>query len=117
MLFNGDLVQSATSLDKDGFLDQVMVANRKNQDRINALYVAALSRWPSPIELRYANQLLLARQGQVKEALQDVWWALLNSNEFILNHKAYIPRLGQFAKAGIQSRGQFWNAVDSHEHQ
>ena len=86
MLFNGDLVQSATSLGKDGFLDQVMVANRKNQDRINALYVAALSRWPSPIELRYANQLLLARQGQVKEALQDVWWALLNSNEFILNH-------------------------------
>jgi hypothetical protein len=86
MLFNGDLVQSATSLGKDGFLDQVMVANRKNQDRINALYVAALARWPSPIELRYANQLLLARQGQVKEALQDVWWALLNSNEFILNH-------------------------------
>jgi hypothetical protein len=86
MLFNGDLVQSATSLDKDGFLDQVMVANRKNQDRINALYVAALSRWPSSIELRYANQLLLARQGQAKEALQDVWWALLNSNEFILNH-------------------------------
>ena len=86
MLFNGDLVQSVTSLDKDGFLNQVMVANRKNQDRINALYVAALSRWPSSIELRYANQLLLARQGQVKEALQDVWWALLNSNEFILNH-------------------------------
>ena len=86
MLFNGDLVQEATSLDQDGFLDQVMVSNRKNQDKINALYVAALSRWPSSIELRYANQLLLARQGRVKEALQDIWWALLNSNEFILNH-------------------------------
>ena len=86
MLFNGDLVQEATSLDQDGFLDQVMVSNRKNQDKINALYVAAVSRWPSSIELRYANQLLLARQGQVKEALQDIWWSLLNSNEFILNH-------------------------------
>jgi hypothetical protein len=86
MLFNGDLVQEATSLNQDGFLDQVIVANRKNQDKINALYVASLSRWPSSIELRYANQLLLARQGQVKEALQDIWWALLNSNEFILNH-------------------------------
>ena len=86
MLFNGDLIQAATSLDQDGFLDQVVVANRTNRDKINALYLAALARWPSSSELRYANHLLLARKGQVKEALQDVWWALLNSNEFILNH-------------------------------
>jgi len=86
MLFNGDLIQAATSLDQDGFLDQVVVANRTNRDKINALYLAALARWPSSAELRYANHLLLARKGQVKEALQDVWWALLNSNEFILNH-------------------------------
>ena len=86
MLFNGDLIRAATSLDQDGFLDQVVVANRTNRDKINALYLAALARWPSSAELRYANHLLLARKGQVKEALQDVWWALLNSNEFILNH-------------------------------
>jgi hypothetical protein len=86
MLFNGDLIQAATSLNQDGFLDQIVLANRTNRDKINALYVAALARWPSSSELRYANHLLLARKGQVKEALQDVWWALLNSNEFILNH-------------------------------
>jgi hypothetical protein len=86
MLFNGDLIQAATSLDQDGFLDQIVAANQTNRDKINALYVAALARWPSSSELRYANRLLLARKGQVKEALQDVWWALLNSNEFILNH-------------------------------
>ena len=86
MLFNGDLIQAATSLDQDGFLDQIVAANQTNRDKITALYVAALARWPSSSELRYANQLLLARKGQVKEALQDVWWALLNSNEFILNH-------------------------------
>ena len=86
MLFNGDLIQSATSLDQDGFLDQIVMANRTNREKINALYVAALARWPSSSEVRYANHLLLARKGQVKEALQDVWWALLNSNEFILNH-------------------------------
>jgi len=86
MLFNGDLIQAATSLNQDGFLDQIVLANRTNRDKINALYLAALARWPSSSELRYANHLLLARKGQVKEALQDVWWALLNSNEFILNH-------------------------------
>jgi len=86
MMFNGDLIQAATSFNQDGFLDQIVLANRTNRDKINALYVAALARWPSSSELRYANHLLLARKGQVKEALQDVWWALLNSNEFILNH-------------------------------
>lgn len=86
MLFNGDLIQAATSLDQDGFLDQIVATNRTNRDKINALYLAALARWPSMSELRYANHLLLARKGEVREALQDVWWALLNSNEFILNH-------------------------------
>ena len=30
--------------------------------------------------------VLVARDGNVTEALEDVWWALLNSNEFILDH-------------------------------
>jgi len=33
-----------------------------------------------------ANKLLLARKGDTVAALQDVWWAVLNSNEFIFNH-------------------------------
>jgi hypothetical protein len=86
MLFNGDLVKAATGLDRGSFLDQVATANRKNADKINTLYLAALARRPSPSEVRLANNLLMARQGQAGEALQDIWWALLNSNEFILNH-------------------------------
>lgn len=86
MLFNGDLVKAATGLDRGSFLDQVATASRKNADKINTLYLAALARRPSPAEVRLANNLLMARQGQAGEALQDIWWALLNSNEFILNH-------------------------------
>jgi len=33
-----------------------------------------------------ATALLGARKGDVAGALQDVWWAVLNSNEFIINH-------------------------------
>ena len=33
-----------------------------------------------------SNELLAARDGDVGAALQDIWWALLNSNEFILIH-------------------------------
>jgi hypothetical protein len=27
-----------------------------------------------------------ARKGDAAAALQDIWWAVLNSNEFIINH-------------------------------
>jgi hypothetical protein len=36
--------------------------------------------------INQANRLLSLRGGNAAAALQDVWWALLNSNEFILNH-------------------------------
>jgi hypothetical protein len=48
--------------------------------------MAALSRMPTRQELGISNELLVARGGNVGEALQDIWWALLNTNEFILNH-------------------------------
>jgi hypothetical protein len=33
-----------------------------------------------------ANAMLVARKGDAIGALQDIWWAVLNSNEFIINH-------------------------------
>jgi hypothetical protein len=41
---------------------------------------------PTRQELAISNELLLARGGNVGAALQDIWWALLNTNEFILIH-------------------------------
>ena len=58
MLFNGDRIEVATSLDQDGFLDQIVAANRTNRDKINAL-IWQLARWPSMSELRYANPCCL----------------------------------------------------------
>jgi hypothetical protein len=86
MLFNGELIKTATKLDRGGFLNDVASGPLRNRDKINVLYLAALARRPSAVELQEANRLLLARKGEAAEALQDVWWALLNSNEFILNH-------------------------------
>ena len=50
-------------------------------DSIRKIWVFALGR-----KLEIANKLLIARQGDTAAALQDVWWAVLNSNEFIFNH-------------------------------
>jgi hypothetical protein len=55
-------------------------------EKIRYLYMAAFSRRPTRQELALSNVLLAARGGDVGAALQDIWWALLNSNEFILIH-------------------------------
>lgn len=86
-LMNGDLVRRATGNDRGSMLYRV-AANPKmdNAARIRYLYLAALSRLPTRQELAISNELLVARGGNVGEALQDIWWALLNTNEFILIH-------------------------------
>ncbi len=86
MMFNGDLVKTATGTGKGGFLDRVASADMSNAARIDTLYTAALARKPSRKEISMANQLMAARKGDAIGALQDIWWAVLNSNEFIINH-------------------------------
>ena len=87
MMFNGDLIKQATSIDKGSFLYSLAYdAKKDNGDKINHLYFAALARKPTRDELEMANKLLIARKGNVVAALQDIWWVLLNSSEFILNH-------------------------------
>jgi hypothetical protein len=86
MMFNGDLIKQATSIGQGGFLDKVARSGISPAQKIDALYLAALSRPPSGKERQVATALLGARKGDVAGALQDVWWAVLNSNEFIINH-------------------------------
>jgi len=86
MMFNGELVKQATSAEKGTFLYEMATGNMKPGDRINHLYLAALARKATKREMGIANDLLVARGGNVGAAMQDIWWALLNSNEFILIH-------------------------------
>ncbi len=86
MMMNGELIQNATKDEAGSFLHKVATGNLRPAAKIDLLYMAAVSRKPTSNELRLANELLMARGGDSTAALQDVWWALLNSNEFILNH-------------------------------
>ena len=86
MMFNGDLVKKATDSNKGSFLSELAESNLNNTQKINHLFEAAFARKPSTNEVKVANQLLIARKGDLTAALQDIWWAVLNSNEFILNH-------------------------------
>jgi len=86
MMFNSELIKVATGTGKGGFLDRVAAEDTKNAAKIDALYMAALARKPSAKEVSKANELMIARNGDAIGALQDIWWAVLNSNEFIMNH-------------------------------
>ncbi|MER3414632.1 MAG: hypothetical protein C4297_00250 [Gemmataceae bacterium] len=52
--------------------------------RVHYLFLAALSRPPEAAELAVANKIVSKLPPD--QACQDILWALLNSNEFILNH-------------------------------
>ena len=87
MMMNGELVKRACRIDSGSFLDRVANdPNLSNREKVTYLYKAGLSRTPGADERQISNQLLAARGGDVAAALQDVWWAVLNSNEFILVH-------------------------------
>jgi Protein of unknown function (DUF1553) len=84
MMFNGDLVKRATSIENGSWLKNLARSNQKLDTKVNLIFAAGLARRPRKEELRAAMQLLEARSGNADEALQDLWWAVLNSNEFIM---------------------------------
>ncbi|MCA9174533.1 MAG: DUF1549 domain-containing protein [Planctomycetales bacterium] len=86
MMMNGDLIKRATGTDKGSFLGQIADSPLKPAQKIDYLFMAGLGRSATNAEVTVANKLLLARKGDQAAALQDMWWAVLNSNEFIMNH-------------------------------
>jgi hypothetical protein len=88
MMMNGDLINDAVKFEKGTLLYQV-ASDPKLKDatqKVSYLYMAAYSRKPSRKELDLANEVFKSRGGDGVAAIQDVWWVLLNSNEFILIH-------------------------------
>jgi hypothetical protein len=95
-LMNGKLIGDATNLERSETLAAVADAPfLDGRGRIEALYLASLSRPPTPKELeRLVNYVEVhttgstdsEREKSARLALADVFWALLNSGEFFLNH-------------------------------
>ena len=53
---------------------------------VSELYLAALGRPPNPEELAVATAVFAAPGITRAAATEDVFWALLNSAEFVFNH-------------------------------
>lgn len=86
MLFNGDLIKKAVAGGAGTVLGDVARSGNPVTNQIQDLYLAAMARRPTRSELNKMLALFRQYPNQEVTVLQDVWWALLNSNEFIMNH-------------------------------
>lgn len=86
MMMNSELIDKACSVERGSFLFEQMSSPGAETQKINDLYMAALTRKPTRAEMT-KMQKALARYGAAKlNGYQDMFWALLNSNEFIFIH-------------------------------
>ncbi len=85
MMFNGDLIKKATSSESGTSIQRLASSSMDNNRKVEQLFLAGLSRKPSGKERDMASSIFRARQGNTAEALKDIWWVILNTNEFIFN--------------------------------
>ncbi|MEQ9409196.1 MAG: DUF1549 and DUF1553 domain-containing protein [Fuerstiella sp.] len=87
-LMNGTLIDGATGLSSSGLLKSLEAPFFTNEQRIEVLYFATLSRQPTAAEWELLNEFIGETTSgvELRENLADILWALLNSAEFAMNH-------------------------------
>lgn len=83
-LLNGDTTQQRIRQGK--VVESMLQQKKEPREIIRSLYLTALSREPTDMELEKLLAAVPAEPAPRKEALEDIFWALLNSKEFIFNH-------------------------------
>jgi hypothetical protein len=88
MLLNGRLVDDATDLVRSDILVSLEAPFFSDDERIDTLFLATLSRLPAPdIREKFKEHLATESTAEGKNhALGNILWALLNSAEFAMNH-------------------------------
>jgi hypothetical protein len=88
MMINGSLVNdSGSHKERGGLLRYILKTYRTKRDRLDQIYLTTLSRYPRTSDRTYFDRYLrssLYRNDAL--AYEDLYWALLNSAEFALNH-------------------------------
>jgi len=85
VMMNGPLMQRVTSPMEEGVLAEVLGSQMSSEGKVEHMFLAAISRRPTAREQKMIGEML-GNSNNPAATLQDIWWALLNSNEFILDH-------------------------------
>lgn len=82
-LLNGDA--TAQTIAAGNLIGRRLAEKKSAPEIIDELYIRCLSRRPLPAE-RAKLEALIAAEPDKKKALDDIFWAVLNSREFMFNH-------------------------------
>ena len=82
-LLNGDTVND--KIRNGGLVDKLLGQKLTPPQVVERLYLACLSRSPTAGEQEVLKPYF-AKEKDVKRSLEDVFWSLLNSREFLFNH-------------------------------
>ena len=80
---NGDTINSKIKQGK--LIERWLAAELSNQEIVEEIYLRCLARRPNELELTGLVREIDSQKKR-KAALQDVFWAVLNSREFVFNH-------------------------------
>lgn len=87
LLMNGPEIQAATSPENSRLLRGLKAPWFNDQQRIETIFLATLTRFPTEAEQQPLLDLLEKSTEEERQSiLADALWALLNSAEFALNH-------------------------------
>jgi hypothetical protein len=83
---NGDTLNKKLSA-RECVITKVLEAGTTDERLIEEACLASLSRPPSPAEkARFLKALAEARDSDRRAAVEDIYWALMSSREFLFNH-------------------------------
>jgi hypothetical protein len=82
LMMNSVLVNTYTAARGQTFLAEALKTDRTDDDIVTALYERTLSRKPKAEEMATCRRYI-KKVGDRKEALEDIFWGLVNSTEFV----------------------------------
>ena len=83
-MINGPVVHNKLR-DGNSRIAALLKANKSDEEIVETLYLAAVSRKPNAAELAAAKQHIAGNSDR-KLALEDIGWAILNTKEFLFQH-------------------------------
>jgi hypothetical protein len=90
MLLNGKSLDELIRPEKGGLVARTLARYKTDAERLDAVFLATLNRPPNDRERKQLLEHVAARPDMDRKAVearwQDLLWAILNSNEFMMQH-------------------------------